>query len=141
MKLYDILVARILQHYFISTVGAVLLSRDVESLRSVALLAGTNHSHWDNLRELLTLYMTPPESIKTLLLGADTDMHAGKGLFDRVGKSQSLIFLSRRIDYRFKSTHGFKKSAWVVELLVHLNCSDPTDVPLNLSLFTADKLN
>jgi hypothetical protein len=141
MKLYDILVARLLQHYFISTVGAVLLSRDVESLRSVALLAGTNHSHWENLRELLTLYMTPPESIKTLLLGADTDMHAGKGLFDRVGKKQSLVFLSRRIDYRFKSTHGFKKSSWVVELLVALNCSDPTDSPLNVSLYTADKLN
>ena len=141
MKLYDILVVRLLQHYFISTVGAVILSRDVEALRSVSLLAGTNHLHWDSLRELLTLYMTPPESIKTLLLGADNDMHAGKGLFDRIGKNQCLVFLSRRVDYRFKSSHGFKKSSWVVELLVHLNCSDPTDVPLNLALYTADKLS
>jgi len=64
MRLYDILVARLLQHYYISTVGAVILSRDVEALRSVAMLAGTEHSHWDMLRELLTLYMTPPDAIK-----------------------------------------------------------------------------
>ena len=43
MRLYDILVTRLLQHYSISMVGAVKLSRDVEALRSVAMLAGTDH--------------------------------------------------------------------------------------------------
>jgi len=46
MRLYDVIVARLLQHYHVSMVGAVNLSRDVEALRSVAMLAGTEHQHW-----------------------------------------------------------------------------------------------
>lgn len=140
MRLHDILVARLLQHYTVSTVGAVVLSRDVEALRSVAMLAGTMHSHWDNLRELLTLYMTPPDALKTMLVGPDGDVNSGKGMFGRVGKDQSIVFTSRRVDYRYNTKHGYKKSPWVIELLEDLGVNDPTDGRLNLSIYAAENM-
>lgn len=137
MRLYDILVARLLQHYLVSTVGAVILSRDVEALRSVAMLAGTEHSHWDTLRELLTLYMTPPDAIKIMLTGPEGD--ATKGLFAKAGREHCLVFMSRRNDYRYKTASGLKKSGWVTEMLNDLKCSDPTDGPINIGLFAAGR--
>jgi hypothetical protein len=137
MRVYDILVARLLQHYQVSTVGAVILSRDVEALRSVAMLAGTDHSHWDTLRELLTLYMTPPDAIKTMLAGADGD--AAKGLFAKAGRDRCLVFLSRRNDYRFKTAAGPKKSSWVTDLLTELNVTDPSDGVINIGSFAAER--
>lgn len=139
MRLYDILVARLLQHYYVSTVGAVILSRDVEALRSVAMLAGTDHSHWDNLRELLTLYMTPPDALKTMLVGPEGDVNSGKGLFARVGKDQSVVFMSRRVDYRYKTNQGPKKSGWAIELLDDLGVHDPTDGNVNIGLYAAER--
>lgn len=139
MRLYDILVARLLQHYYVSTVGAVILSRDVEALRSVAMLAGRDHSHWDNLRELLTLYMTPPDSLRTILVGADGDMNSGKGLFGRAGRDQALVFMSRRVDYRVKTNQGMKKCQWVVDLLDDLGVYDPTDQQVNIALYSAEQ--
>jgi len=140
MRLYDILCARLLQHYYVSTVGAVILSRDVEALRSVAMLAGTHHNHWDMLRELLTLYMTPPDSLKTMLVGADGDVNSGKGLFARTGRDQALVFMSRRIDYRIKTNQGMKKCQWVIDLLEELGLQDPTDGPINLALYAAETM-
>lgn len=137
MRLYDILVARLLQHYFISTVGAVILSRDVEALRSVAMLAGSDHSHWDTLRELLTLYMTPPDAIKSLLTGPEGE--PARGLFSKAGRDRGLVFLSRRNDYRCKTTAGMKKSVWVAEMLEELNILDPTDGNINIGLFAAGR--
>ena len=137
MRLYDILVARLLQHYYISTVGAVILSRDVEALRSVAMLAGSDHSHWDSLRELLTLYMTPPDAIKALLTGPEGEK--SRGLFARAGRDRALVFLSRRNDYRYKTTAGLKKSVWVMEMMEELNITDPTDGPVNIALFAAGR--
>ena len=137
MRLYDILVARLLQHYYVSTVGAVILSRDVEALRSVAMLAGSDHSHWDTLRELLTLYMTPPDAIKAMLTGPDGD--ASRGLFAKAGKDQCLVFMSRRNDYRYKTAAGLKKSGWVMELLSDLNITDPTDGRVNIALYAAGR--
>jgi hypothetical protein len=137
MRLYDILVARLLQHYNISTVGAVILSRDVEALRSVAMLAGSDHSHWDSLRELLTLYMTPPDAIKALLTGPEGEQ--SRGLFARAGRDRALVFLSRRNDYRYKTTAGVKKSVWVAEMLEELNVTDPTDGPVSIALFAAGR--
>ena len=139
-RLYDILVARLLQHYKISTHGAVLLSRDVEALRSVSLLAGNDHEHWDVLRELLTLYMTPPDSLKTLLVGADGDINSGKGMFGSRGKEQSIVFMSRRVDYRYKTAQGTKKSPWVIDLLDALGVSDPTDTRVNIGSFAAENI-
>eukprot|EP00562_Extubocellulus_spinifer_P008770 CAMPEP_0178490258 /NCGR_PEP_ID=MMETSP0696-20121128/10798_1 /TAXON_ID=265572 /ORGANISM="Extubocellulus spinifer, Strain CCMP396" /LENGTH=1153 /DNA_ID=CAMNT_0020118083 /DNA_START=104 /DNA_END=3565 /DNA_ORIENTATION=- len=139
MRLYDILVARLLQHYYISTVGAVILSRDVEALRSVAMLAGRNHSHWDNLRELLTLFMTPPDSLRTILVGPEGDVNSGKGLFGRAGRDQSLVFMSRRVDYRVKTNQGMKKCQWVVDLLDDLGVYDPTDAQVNIALYSAEQ--
>lgn len=139
MRLYDILVARLLQHYSVSTVGAVILSRDVEALRSVAMLAGTDHGHWDVLRELLTLYMTPPDAIKGLLTGPEGDVT--KGLFAKAGRDQALVFLSRRNDYRYKTASGPKKSGWVTEMLSDLNLQDPTDGQVNIGLFAAGRKN
>ena len=133
MRLYDILVTRLLQNYSITTVGAVILSRDVEALRSVATLAGNEHSHWDLLRELLTLYMTPPDAIRQMLLGPDGD--PSKGLFSKAGRDHALIFLSRRHDYKIKG----EKSAWVVDLLSELNIADPSDGHINMSLFAAGR--
>ena len=137
MRLYDILVARLLQHYSISTVGAVILSRDVEALRSVSMLAGTDHGHWDLLRELLTLYMTPPDAIKNMLVGPEGD--ASKGLFAKAGRDHCLVFLSRRNDYRYKTASGPKKSGWVNELLSELNVTDPSDGAINIGLFAAGR--
>ena len=137
MRLYDILVARLLQHYTVSTVGAVILSRDIEALRSVSMLAGTEHSHWDLLRELVTLYMTPPDAIKTLLLGPEGD--TSKGLFAKAGRDHSLVFLSRRNDYRYKTTTGPKKSTWVTEMLIDLNMVDPSDGTINIGSFAAGR--
>jgi len=135
MRMYDILVARLLEHYQVSTVGAVILSRDVESLRSVAMLAGTNHMHWDVLRELLTLYMTPPDAIKIMLTGPDGE--PSKGLFHKVGRDRSLVFLSRRQDYRYKTTGGLKKSGWAADMLNEIGVSDPTDGSINIDQFAA----
>ena len=140
MRLYDILCARLLQHYYVSTVGAVILSRDVEALRSVAMLAGLHHNHWDTLRELLTLYMTPPDSLRTMLVGPDGDINSGKGLFARAGREQSLVFMSRRTDYRIKTHQGMKKHQWVVELLDEFGIQDPTDGPVNIALYAAETM-
>jgi hypothetical protein len=139
MRLYDIFVPRLLQHYSVTTVGAVILSRDVEAMRSVSMLAGDNHSHWDNLRELVTLYMTPPIALKSMLVGPDGDPNSGKGLFKRVGRYQSLVFMSRRADYRVKTAQGPRKSTWVVELLEDLGVQDPTDSYVNLAVFAAER--
>lgn len=138
MRLYDIFVPRLLQHYNVTTVGAVILSRDVEALRSVSMLAGSNHQHWDNLRELVTLYMTPPIALKSMLVGPEGDVNSGKGLFKRVGKYQSLVFMSRRADYRVKTAQGPRKSTWVVELLEELGVQDPTEGHMNIGLFAAE---
>ena len=140
MRLYDILVTRILQHYYVSMVGAVNLSRDVEALRSVAMLAGTDHQHWDMLRELLTLFMTPPNALKTILVGPEGDPNSGKGLFGQAGKVQALVFMSRRVDYRVKMGNVIQKSAWVVELLEDLGTPDPTDGNVNIALYSAQAL-
>lgn len=137
MRLYDILVARLLQHYTVTTVGAVILSRDVEGLRSVAMLSGTDHEHWDLLRELLTLFMTPPDAIKAMLVGPEGE--SAKGLFAKAGRDKCLVFLSRRNDYRYKTPTGLKKSGWVLELLNDLNASDPTDHHVNIGLFAAGR--
>lgn len=140
MRLYDILVTRILQHYYVSMVGAVNLSRDVEALRSVAMLAGTDHQHWDMLRELLTLFMTPPNALKTILVGPEGDPNSGKGLFGQAGKVQALVFMSRRVDYRVKMGNVIQKSAWVLELLEDLGTPDPTDGNVNIALYSAQAL-
>jgi len=138
MRLYDILVARLLQHYFISTVGAVILSRDVEALRSVAMLAGSDHKHWDIFRELLTLYMTPPDAIKSLLTGPEGE--SSRGLFAKAGRDRCLVFLSRRNDYRYKTTAGMKKSGWVMTMLEDIGATDPTDEAVNIGLFAAGRM-
>ena len=141
MRLYDILVARLLQHWYVSTVGAVILARDVEALRSVSMLAGSQHEHWDILRELLTLYMTPPDALKVMLVGPEGDATSGKGLFQRAGRDQSLVFMSRRLDYRYKTAQGQKKSGWAIQLLADLNVRDPNDgpVPVNIGKFAAGR--
>jgi len=140
-RLFDILVTRLLQNYTVSTVGAVVLSRDVEALRSVSMLAGNDHSHWDTLRELLTLYMTPPDSLKAMLVGAEGDINSGKGLFGRIGKDQSIVFMSRRNDYRYKTNQVMKRSAWVIELLQDLNMNDQVDTRINISLYCAEHIS
>jgi|AntRauTorckE5430_2_1112549.scaffolds.fasta_scaffold02870_4 hypothetical protein len=139
-RVYDILVARLLQNYKVSTDGAVVLSRDVEALRSVCMLAGNEHYHWDNLRELLTLYMTPPDLLKTMLVGADGDINSGKGMFGRVGKDQSIVFMSRRVDYRYRTNQGSRKSQWVKELLEALGVNDPTDGRVNIANYAAENI-
>ena len=140
-RLFDILVTRLLQNYTVSTVGAVVLSRDVEALRSVAMLAGSDHGHWDILRELLTLYMTPPDALKSMLVGAEGDMNSGKGIFGTVGKDQSIVFMSRRNDYRYKTNQGMKKSQWAIALLEDLNIqNDPSDGKINTTLYRAEHI-
>jgi len=141
MRLYDIFVPRLIQHYTITQVGAVILSRDVEALRSVSMLAGTNHSHWDNLREAVTLYMTPPVALKSMLVGPEGDANSGRGLFKRVGRYQSLVFMSRRSDYRAKTNQGLRKATWVMELLDSLGVPDPTDSHINMGMFAAERKN
>jgi len=139
MRLYDILVTRLLQNWYVSTVGAVILARDVEALRSVAMLAGTKHEHWDILRELLTLYMTPPDALKIMLVGPEGDPNSGKGLFGSAGRDQSLVFMSRRVDYRYKTNQGQKKSIWVTQILNELHVRDPTDSYVNIGMFAAGR--
>jgi hypothetical protein len=139
MRLYDILVTRLLQHWYVSTVGAVILARDVEALRSVSMLAGSRHGHWDVLRELLTLYMTPPDALKIMLVGPEGDPNSGKGLFGSAGRDQALVFMSRRVDYRYKTNQGQKKSVWVTQLLNDLHVRDPTDSYVNIGLFAAGR--
>lgn len=141
MRLYDIFVPRLLQHYTITQVGAVILSRDVEALRSVSMLAGTNHMHWDNLRELVTLYMTPPIALKSMLVGPEGDVTSSKGLFKRVGRYESLVFMSRRADYKIKTGQGPRKGAWVLQLLDELAIPDPADGHLNMGRFAAEHVN
>jgi hypothetical protein len=104
------------------------------------MLAGTDHQHWDMLRELLTVYMTPPNALKTILVGPEGDPNSGKGLFGQAGKVQSLVFMSRRIDYRVKVNNVFQKSTWVVELLEDLGVPDPTDGAVNIALYSAQSL-
>lgn len=139
MRLYDILVTRLLQHWYVSTVGAVILARDVEALRSVSMLAGSKHEHWDVLRELLTLYMTPPDALKIMLVGPEGDPNSGKGLFGSAGRDQALVFMSRRVDHRYKTNQGQKKSVWVTQLLNELHVRDPTDSYVNIGMFAAGR--
>eukprot|EP00526_Cylindrotheca_closterium_P001991 CAMPEP_0113603118 /NCGR_PEP_ID=MMETSP0017_2-20120614/1110_1 /TAXON_ID=2856 /ORGANISM="Cylindrotheca closterium" /LENGTH=1139 /DNA_ID=CAMNT_0000511493 /DNA_START=306 /DNA_END=3725 /DNA_ORIENTATION=- /assembly_acc=CAM_ASM_000147 len=139
MRIYDILVTRLLQHWYVSTVGAVILARDVEALRSVSTLAGTKHDHWDILRELLTLYMTPPDALKIMLVGSEGDASSGKGLFQRAGREQSLVFMSRRVDFRYKTGQGLRKSIWATQLLDELKVRDPSDGHINMGLFAAGR--
>ena len=94
------------------------------------MLAGTDHQHWDMLRELLTVYMTPPNALKTILVG----------LFGQAGKMHALVFMSRRIDYRVKVNNVFQKSTWVLELLEDLGVPDPTDGTVNIALYSAQSL-
>jgi hypothetical protein len=131
-----------LKCFYLHSQGAVNLSRDVEALRSVAMLAGTvmDHQHWDMLRELLTLYMTPPNALKTILVGPEGDPNSGKGLFQAAGKDQSLVFMSRRVDYRVKMNQVMKKSTWAVELLEDLGVPDPTDGTVNIAMYSAQSL-
>ena len=139
VRLYDILVTRLLQHYQVSQTGAVILQRDIEILRSVAMMTGDNHDHWDTLRELNTLYMIGPEGVKNLLVGPEGDINAGKGLFARAGRDQCLVFLSRRVDYRYKHGSSMKRSAWAEDLLNDLQLSDPTDQRINFAMFSAEQ--
>ena len=103
------------------------------------MLAGNNHVHWDLLRELVTLYMTPPDAIKSMLTGSEGE--AAKGLFAKAGRDRCLVFLSRRQDYRYKAAGGMKKSSWVLDLLQELNVSDPTDGNVNMGLFAASRMS
>jgi Exocyst complex component Sec10 len=139
MRLYDILVARLLKHYQVSQQGAAILQGDVDTLRSVSMLAGTQHDHWDLLRELITLYMIPPDSVKNMLVGPEGDISLGKGLFGRAGRDQCLAFLSRRVDYRFKQGAKLTRSGWAETLLNELGVSDPTDHGINIGLFAAER--
>lgn len=139
MRLYDILVARLLQYYQVSQTGAIMLGRDIDTLRSVSMLAGTQHDHWDTLRELNTLYMIAPDQVKTMLVGPEGDIHSGQGLFAKAGREQCLVFLSRRMDYRFKSGSTLKRSGWAENLLNDLGVSDPTDQKVNIGLFAAER--
>lgn len=139
VRLYDILVTRLLQHYQVSQTGAVILQRDIELLRSVAMLAGDNHEHWDILRELNTLYMIAPEAVKNMLVGPEGDISLGKGLFARAGRDQCIVFLSRRVDYRFKTGASLKRSDWAERLLNDLQLSDPTDQKINIAMFSAEQ--
>jgi len=139
MRIYDILCARLLQHYYVSKIGGVILARDVECVRSACMLAGREHSHWDTLMEILTLYMTGPESIRSILdggaataAGTDTSGRAGSGsgsggLFARAGRDQCLVFLSRRLDYVSRTPAGRERSKWATELLDGLGVKDPTE--------------
>jgi hypothetical protein len=61
-------------------------------------------------------------------------------LFGQAGKVQSLVFMSRRIDYRVKVNNVFQKSTWVVELLEDLGIPDPTDGAVNIALYSAQSL-
>ena len=134
-RLYDVFVPRLIQHYRVTLAGAVMLMRDVEALRSVAMLAGTDHSHWDNLREVLALYMSPPASLKTMLIGKEGDPSGSKGLIKRIGRYESFVFMSRRADYRVKNTQ--QKSPWVVELFDELGYQDPADAEIKMGVFAA----
>lgn len=102
------------------------------------MLAGRDHSHWDNLRELVTLYMTPPDALKAMLVGKDGDINSGKGLVAALGRDQSLVFMSRRVDYRYKTAQGQKKSGWATELLTDLGVQDPSDGQVNIAIFAAE---
>ncbi|CAB9506757.1 expressed unknown protein [Seminavis robusta] len=140
MRLYDILVARLLKHYQVSQQGAAILRGDVDALRGASMLSsGSPHDHWDMLQELITLYMIPPDSVKGMLVGPEGDMSLGKGLFGRAGRDQCLVFLSRRVDYKFKQGASLKRSGWAEGLLNDLGLSDPTDHGINIGLFAAER--
>jgi hypothetical protein len=139
MRLYDILVTRLLQQYTVTLKGAVILNKDVEALQYASSLAGTNHSHWGRLRELLSVFMTPPDALKTILVGAEGDVNSGKGLFATIGRDASLVFMSRRADFKYKTNQGYKKSVWVTDLLEDLGVPDPTDKPVNIALYAAER--
>lgn len=104
------------------------------------MLAGTDHQHWDLLRELLTLFMTPPNALKTILVGPEGDPNSGKGLFGQAGKEQSLIFMSRRVDYRVKTSHVYSKATWATELFEDLGVPDPTEGTVNIAMYSAQSL-
>jgi hypothetical protein len=103
------------------------------------MLAGTQHDHWDILRELLTLYMTPPDALKTMLVGPEGDATSSKGLFQVAGRDHCLVFMSRRVDYRYKTAQGQRKSVWATQLLDDLGVRDPTDGHVNIGKFAAGR--
>ena len=84
--------------------------------------------------------MTPPDALKAMLVGPDGDINSGKGMFGRVGKEQSIVFMSRRIDYRYRTNQGMKKSQWATELLEDLGIYDITDGKVNIALYSAENM-
>mmetsp|Transcript_41588 Transcript_41588/g.97343 ORF Transcript_41588/g.97343 Transcript_41588/m.97343 type:complete len:218 (-) Transcript_41588:24-677(-) len=143
MRIYDILCARLLQYYYVSTIGGVILARDVECIRSACTLAGKEHTHWDTLMEILVLYMTGPEKLQSILEGEGSKpgrkSGCRAGLFGRAGRNQCLVFLSRRQDYLVKTSVGNERSQWATKLLSELGVDDPTEggKEVNIAAYSA----
>ena len=95
--------------------GSIILSRDVESLRTFCEEAAGKHSlclqKWEHLRELLCVFVTPPEALSVIV----QSLLSGGVISD---KDIVVKFLARRTDWRSKG--GLSRSTYANEILAEL---------------------
>ena len=114
-EVFGIFVERLLTKQKVTMFGAVVLSRDVECFQDVCLLGGSISSAYtdtittakfkfDLLREIIVIYMVPPESLKQVIIGDDNSDDGKNSLFKRIDKSKLINFLQRRADW--KTSYG-----------------------------------
>ena len=108
---YSVFIDRILNHLKVSVMGSIVLSRDVESISSFCKEAAgpsaTCVEKWEHLRELLCVFVTPPEALPSIIMALlDGDIVTDK---DTIAK-----FLARRSDWRSKG--GLSRSTYANEV-------------------------
>ena len=98
-KAYDVFIDRILNHLKVSVMGSIVLSRDVEAIGSFCKNAAGPGSpcvkEWEHLRELLCVFVTPPEALPSIV----STLLGGGVVTD---KGTIVKFLARRSDWRSK---------------------------------------
>mmetsp|Transcript_5295 Transcript_5295/g.9628 ORF Transcript_5295/g.9628 Transcript_5295/m.9628 type:complete len:213 (-) Transcript_5295:792-1430(-) len=112
---YDVFVDRILNHLKVSVMGSIVLSRDVEAIRTFCEEAAGKDSlclqQWEHLRELLCVFVTPPEALSVIV----QSLLSGGVISD---KDIVVKFLARRTDWRSKG--GLSRSTYANEILAEL---------------------
>ena len=98
-RAYDVFIDRILNHLKVSVMGSIVLSRDVEAIGNFCKDAAGPGSHcvkkWEHLRELLCVFVTPPEALPSIVSSL-----LGGGVVTE--KDTIVKFLARRSDWRSK---------------------------------------
>ena len=101
-EIFGVFLDRLLKKMKVTMFGAVVLSLDVECLQNLCVIGGSDGGEakqkFDLLREVIVLFMVPPESLKVVIIGDGTDDN--NSLFSKLDKSKLVSFLQRRADWK-----------------------------------------